>query len=87
MHNPIYDELADQRGVDVPEDPIDWFTPTPALEQTVAGTSAATGVEYAGYRYHPAPAVRPELVDVPERPDGWCENRPTDQLTDLDAVD
>lgn len=33
--NPIYDELADRRGVDVPEDPIDWFTPaTPPAPTT-----------------------------------------------------
>jgi hypothetical protein len=31
--NPIYDEMADRRGVDVPEDPIDWFAPsTPATD-------------------------------------------------------
>lgn len=29
MSNPIYEELADRRGVDVPENPIDWAAPTP----------------------------------------------------------
>lgn len=30
--NPIYDELADNRGVDVPENPIDWFTPSTDID-------------------------------------------------------
>lgn len=29
----------------------------------------------------------PRLVDVPERIDGWCENRTPDQLTNEDGVD
>jgi hypothetical protein len=32
----------------------------------------------------PAPG---ESGDVPERPDGWCENRAPGQITDRDEVD
>jgi len=55
--NPIYDELADRRGVDVPDNPITWepaTMTTGALEQTVSGQ--APGVQYAGYSYYPVAA-------------------------------
>jgi hypothetical protein len=29
----------------------------------------------------------PDLVDVPERIDGWCENRPPHELSDVDGID
>jgi hypothetical protein len=56
--NPIYDEMADRRGVDVPENPITWeptTTTTGSLEQAVSGQAA--GVQYAGYRYYPDPGL------------------------------
>lgn len=90
MSNPIYDELSDRRGVDVPVNPITWepaTMTTGSLEQTVGGVSRAAGVQYAGYRYYPLAVPRPELVGVPERADGWCEDRPPDHLTDSDGVD
>jgi hypothetical protein len=85
VSNPLYDELADRRGIDVPENP-DWFTSlTP--QPTVSGVSRAAGVQYAGYSDYPAAPEAPQLVDVPPRVDDWCENRAPDQLTDHDGVD
>lgn len=35
----------------------------------------------------PADPGPPPLVRLPERPDGWCENRPPEQLSEKDGWD